>query len=368
MSNEHTRRNGPGLGLGNVTGQSIGHRARLWGRCGVLGLLMLGGGWTAAGQSGEGLVDLRFGPVDPAVAEARSGDLRVMARVIERAVRPAGLEATVGYGMGIPLWLAGSGTEGVRAMSVEGFGAVFSFSVDLPLTPGRGAGGVTNRPTAHSTWETARREVEGGGGDDPGPEPVAAHDPSLVARLQEQLVAVLRQATNIRHLAAGEFVAVVVEGPMAGTGFQGEPDHPGMPPGEASGGGAGFEGAVDGSGVAVSSGSGAGLGSAGSGGGSVAVYGSGMGGTVRRSFRWGFGGAGGGVGGGSGAMFGEPSGRAGAGLAGDGLSVLTLRVSKADLDALATGGMTAEAWAARVRTHAYSTRSPGLTGGRRLGF
>lgn len=298
-------------------------------------------GWTPPGGvgGGEPVSDLRFGPVDPAVLEARGEDLRIMGRVLERAVRPSGREAVPGVRMGIPLWVSG-GHEGVKATYLEGFGALFTLSVDMPLTPSRTAGPESRGGAAESAWDAARREVQGDGGEVGGEDSGAVHDPVRLVRWKEQVLAALRQATNLRHLAAGEWVAVVLEGPGGGAGED-----------EAGSGAEGSAGAVGGGSAVVTGGNTFLLGShAGSGKGSVALFESGTSGGTRtgsRSFRWSVGRPG--------SMGVSTSGGFGFDAVGPagGVSRLVFRVRRADLDALAAGTLGAEAWAERVGVYAY---------------
>lgn len=303
------------------------------------------GGWCSAhgdpaATPTEPPVDVRFGPVDAAVVEQRGSDLRIMGRVLERAVRPAaGREQPVGFRMGIPMWVSG-GTEGVRAAYLEGFGALFTLKVDMPLVPPRSKTATVTTNPAASDWDAARREVQGEPGDPGASDVPVAYDARLMDQLRERLVAALRQATNLRHLAAGEVVAVVAEGPAADavdSGAAAAEGQAGTGPSSVAAGGDVFTSSVGG------------------GGGSAVYFESGGGsGSGRRSFRW---------------STGRPApgwNPSGAGLVGfedgEGFSRLTVRVRKSDLEALAAGTFSGEAWTKAVSFQTSTGTGSGIAG------
>lgn len=289
------------------------------------------GGIGAAASPAEVVTDLRFTPAPEAVVNSLRDELRIFTRVIERSVRRTETDRPAAFRMGIPLLLSRE-APAVHCTWIEGFGALLSLEVDMPLVPP-----TTNAPTVasgnpDSDWEAARRELAGDSTHSGGPDP-AAHDPARLVQLRDRLIAALRQATNLHHVAASDVVAITVRGPASAS--------------SGAGGRASFRSSARYGSVSVSSGfvgsdSGGGGVSFGTGGDPLVDPQTGAPLTRARSF--------GSYGGWSG--FGDESTEA---------SYLNLRVRKTDLDALAAGTLSGDAFAAKVGTHSYQGPRPAGT-------
>jgi len=150
--------------------------------------------------------------MDAAAQKELREDLAVMDRLVRDEVTRAGADAP--SAMGIKITMLGQGAP----MYVEGAGAVFSATVNWPLAAaGASAGKKDDRPRdPESKWEIAKREIAGsnlprrGKPGEPFEPPV--FDQARLDALRNNLLTVLPEATNIRHLKPNESVIVTVQG------------------------------------------------------------------------------------------------------------------------------------------------------------
>ncbi len=189
-------------------------------------------------------------PLDGKELATVEEDLGIMARLLEKEIeREAGPDG-LPNAMGIALTrLDGRGTS---VILLEGYGAVFTFTVRMPLTapPARAIEKKQDRPT-DSPWERTRREMFGpsgssggfgggsgggggrsGGGDmsgfggmaGMGMGPSGGHfegpqyDAKKVEELKKSILEAFKQAGNIRALKADDYLTVVVQGGSGGGG------------------------------------------------------------------------------------------------------------------------------------------------------
>ena len=111
---------------------------------------------------------------------------------------------------------------------IEGLGAVFSVSVDIPLIGPQfeSVKPESHPPVADSEWERARAELSGpaagnegsfrypgsGGGTGMSGQPAPSFDASKVDQLKRTLVRALRNGVNLRGVQPDEWIVVVVTG------------------------------------------------------------------------------------------------------------------------------------------------------------
>lgn len=156
-----------------------------------------------------------FSEADEGTVDALMEDLRIMSVVIERNLEGILEKRKRGssYRMGIPL-LTTPDSRPVQAMYLDGFGALFAFRVGFPLTPSPAPEGKKDEPKAASEWEEARRTLYGP--QEPPTDQVLSFgiefDPNQVESLKTKLLQTLKNAVNIRHLKADDFVVVTVYG------------------------------------------------------------------------------------------------------------------------------------------------------------
>lgn len=168
-------------------------------------------------------------PLDAKELATVEEDLGIMARLLEKEIeREAGPDG-LPNAMGITITRLDG--RGPSVMLLEGYGAVFTFTVRMPLTPPpvRASEKKAERPT-DSPWERTRRELFGppgggprregdfGGGGDPyaGRFDSPEYDARKVEELKKSVLEALKQAGNIRALKADDYLTVVVQGASVG--------------------------------------------------------------------------------------------------------------------------------------------------------
>ena len=157
---------------------------------------------------------IEFTQADDATHGEMEEDLSVMTRVIEKSLEEGLGDDVPPDRMGIRMW-ATYGGRSIRAMHLEGFGALFMIKVNVPVL---GPSPVEKKepvPAGDSEWERARQEIYGLNSPDaerwtatPGPEYNAAE----VEVLKKTLLQALKNGSHIRHLKAEEFIGITVFG------------------------------------------------------------------------------------------------------------------------------------------------------------
>ncbi len=159
---------------------------------------------TADGLGGSLLVIPTGQPREGQVNQTRE-DLGVMTKILADRLRQADLNPEEG-----PVFWGGQRT--VKAMYLGGFGAVFIVRADFPLLPSAEAKQTPVKEDTDEVWAKTRQQIlapdTGEDRDNKQPE----FDAAKVSALKEALTAAIKHAANIRALAAGESVAVVVMG------------------------------------------------------------------------------------------------------------------------------------------------------------
>jgi hypothetical protein len=124
--------------------------------------------------------------------------------------------------MGIRLWAIGGGNRGARNLYIDGYGAIFTVNVNMPLVaPLEKPEVEEKKETTSSTWDEARNELYGREEKRRGefkrghPEkrPSMPFDAERVEELKKDLSEALKNATHIRSLKDNESVTIVVQGP-----------------------------------------------------------------------------------------------------------------------------------------------------------
>jgi hypothetical protein len=159
---------------------------------------------------------IEFTPASSENAAAMDEDLSVMSRLIDKAVDQGLGEDAPPTKLKLPLLYTVSGRS-VRAMYLEGFGALFMIKVNFPVVaPPKATAGKEDK-VSNSEWDVARRELREDDPDDEGY--VATLDPShgeadvsQIDSLKKVLLNSFKHAANIRGLKPDEFVAISVFG------------------------------------------------------------------------------------------------------------------------------------------------------------
>jgi hypothetical protein len=158
---------------------------------------------------------LQFTGADPSAMSHMEEDLSVMTRLTEKSLERNLGENSPDYKMGIPMLVTASGRS-VRAVYLDGFGAVFMIKVNFPvLAPPTTEEKKPERTVEDSEWERTRKEVLGIHEPGDGSTWVGAevpYDAALVEALKKELLETLKNASNIRGLKSEEFICVTVFG------------------------------------------------------------------------------------------------------------------------------------------------------------
>jgi hypothetical protein len=167
--------------------------------------------------------------IDAKVEEEWHEDLAVMDKLLRDAVGGGQVFSNFDAAMGVKLKVLGGGGRGAPGMYVEGAGVIVGTSVHWPLArAARAEPADPNRPRdPDSPWDRAKRQLKGAdprahydememGGT--GPQP-PAFDQKKLDDLIDDILYVLPQASNFRHLKDDESVFVTV----AGTDDAGKP-------------------------------------------------------------------------------------------------------------------------------------------------
>lgn len=116
-----------------------------------------------------------------------------------------------GYGIGAHLYEGGGAIE---AIYLDGYGALFVINVDFPLLPPFEKKQQEDpEEPADEVWEKAKQEIYSPEDrDDEDDDDEEEFDEDKVEELQEELLEVLKHATNIRSLGPDEWVIIAVSG------------------------------------------------------------------------------------------------------------------------------------------------------------
>lgn len=163
---------------------------------------------------------IKSGKMEPKAREQLKEDLLVMCRIIEKASREHIND--VHKAAGIDLLALGGGNRSVRTMYLDDYGAIFTFSVRLPLrNEVKTEEQDTKEPALNEEWEETRNELFGQRRKMK--RSVIAHGPAYdetdVEEFKSELIEALRNAANIRNMKPNDWVVVAVNGP---TRFEGE--------------------------------------------------------------------------------------------------------------------------------------------------
>lgn len=158
----------------------------------------------------------------PSISQTKE-ELAIMSRLVEKSLQPESERSSNPFRFEFGDVALG-GRNDLDALYVGGHGAIFLIEVDYPLAPA--PAGIARKPQKGSDpddpWEKARREVRGEPDADreevepgfPVHTPEARpYDKARVEALRERLVEVLHQARNLKCLGTTESVTLVVTGP-----------------------------------------------------------------------------------------------------------------------------------------------------------
>jgi hypothetical protein len=176
-----------------------------------------GGGGTVVTSSSSTVppIVVRFSGAGDDANSAMEEDLNVMGHLIERSLERGLGDDSPDFKMGIRM-LYSEGGRSVRAMYLDGFGALFMIKVGFPVFAPNANEPKEPAPAADSDWDKAKKDLYAR--DDTRPTETAfastgaKFDPDQVDELKQVLLQALKNASNIRNLKPNDFVAVSVFG------------------------------------------------------------------------------------------------------------------------------------------------------------
>jgi hypothetical protein len=178
--------------------------------------------------AGHGAISVTtFSKPDQKVVDQIAEDLRILSYLFSRNLERAFEGDPPDYKLGIPMLMAADG-HSVGASYLEGFGVVLKMRVGFPLVAPTGDKTEPAAAQPGSEWDEARRALSGAEAPENGAGGefaanlwgesmhtiVAAgpYDPKRVETLKRRTLALLKNASNLRHLKADEWIAVSITG------------------------------------------------------------------------------------------------------------------------------------------------------------
>jgi hypothetical protein len=182
--------------------------------------------------------------MEPSAMGQMDEDLNVMARILQKTVEQEVKSSPVKK---LGLVLQSMGKDRSQGLYLEEYGALFLLQVRLLLLPPPAPKDTAaeDKPPVSPTWEQTREELYGAGraaaGRSVRSESDAEYDEALVTQLKQKLLAALKNASHIRHLKSDEFINITLLGDPTDTGSL-QPRASGRYGGGFDGGGGGYGG------------------------------------------------------------------------------------------------------------------------------
>jgi len=141
-------------------------------------------------------------------------DLKVMARILEKAANPQDDRNAQAMGIFVHPF-----SQAQQNLYIEGYGALFFLSINYPLVapPSENKEDRESKEQPRSEWQETHDELFRPHGSEPDPfgknmpgPPAEKYDPEKVETLKKNLLSALKNASNIRALKADESVTIVV--------------------------------------------------------------------------------------------------------------------------------------------------------------
>ena len=162
-------------------------------------------------------VVIQFGSKKPEAIATMEDDLAIMTHIIDGALERMG-DDVPDEKMGIKLYYTSG--KSVRALYLENFGPLFMVKVNFPVHAPAVAESKPAEEPDDSEWTRARRSVLGFPEDArwTGVSGGVPYEAERVEALKKQLVAALKNASNMKGVRPEEFVTVTVFGSPAAVG------------------------------------------------------------------------------------------------------------------------------------------------------
>jgi len=137
-------------------------------------------------------------------------DLNVLAHIASRNLERSLGEKQTEYRLGVPILMD---NRLVQARYIEGFGVLISVNVPFPVAAGGKAEKKSESTQPASDWERVKASIYGGGPEATPPSNEGLqYDEALAASLKKQMLDVVLNGANVRHIKGDEWIAVIVYG------------------------------------------------------------------------------------------------------------------------------------------------------------
>ena len=169
-----------------------------------------------------------FGKPDQKRVDQIAEDLRILSYLFSKNLERAFAGDSPEIKLGIPMLLTANG-DSVEASYLDGFGVVLRMRVGFPLVAPPGLAGEPGAVPEVSEWDEARRALAGAEAPEGGFPGVYTWDPQrgygfsvgdperysskLVEALKKHTLALLKNASNLRDLKPDEWIVVSIAGP-----------------------------------------------------------------------------------------------------------------------------------------------------------
>jgi hypothetical protein len=174
-------------------------------------------GYVSSKSSGSSVppVVIQFGSKGPEAIATMEDDLAVMTHIIDGALDRMG-DDVPDEKMGIKLYYT-SGGKSVRALYLENFGPLFMVKVNFPVHAPAVAEAKPAEEPDDTEWKRAQRSVLGFPEDGrwTGVSGGVPYEAERVEALKKQLVAALKNASNMKGVKPEEYLTVTVFGSPA---------------------------------------------------------------------------------------------------------------------------------------------------------
>lgn len=156
---------------------------------------------------------IRSSDLDPKEQTNLEEDLTVMSHVLEKTLATAfGPQKQGNAVLGVDVFFS-PGSNPIRGLYLDGYGALFTLNVVFPLVPAPKGDVEKGKASTDSAWDEARREVFGQGMEGKPAYPRSEeYDERKVNKLKEALLDALKNATHVRGLKSEDSVTLCVSG------------------------------------------------------------------------------------------------------------------------------------------------------------
>jgi hypothetical protein len=191
-----------------------------------------GGPYQSGGGSEEVGPLIAFSQQKPEVMDKMWEDLNIFGFILKRNLEKSLGEQTPEVKMGVAMLLE-SGGHRIHASYIDGFGALFTLRIGMPVVAPPTSETKTESPKEPSEWEKARAALYGGdavaqaqwaraqaGWSRDSFRRVEHYDAKVVEALKKQVMESLKSASNLQYVKPDEWIVVTIAGSPNGSDAQ----------------------------------------------------------------------------------------------------------------------------------------------------